>query len=179
MTVEPLLKTERFDLWRPRGPQDLDGICRLIADEETRRFLGTIEPSRQSQWERLMRNAGSWSLYGYGSFFVRPRGSDEIIGNCGVFHSWRGIEPRMDDQPEGGWVVRRDYWGQGLAREVMDVALAWFGAKHGPKRIVAMIERENVGSQRVAAGLGFTPYAEKLEENGTMLDFYERLPQPQ
>ena len=58
----------------------------------------------------------------------------------------------------------------------MDAAIAWFDATRGSRRIVAMIERGNVGSQRVAAGLGFTPYAEKLDEHGTMLDFYERVP---
>ncbi|MEW9854901.1 GNAT family N-acetyltransferase [Novosphingobium sp. M1R2S20] len=171
----PLLRTERFDLWRPRGPEDLDGLCRLVADEETRRFLGSIEPTPQSQWERLLRNAGSWSLYGYGAFLVRPRDGDEIIGNCGVFHSWRGIEPSMDDQPEAGWIVRRDHWGQGLAREAMEAILAWFDATHGPRRIVAMIERGNAGSQRVAAGLDFSHYAEKVQEDGSTLEFYQRL----
>jgi len=171
-----VLTTERFELWRPRGPSDLEGICRLIADEETRRFLGTIAPGQQPQWERLLRNAGSWALYGYGAFYVRPRGGDEIVANCGVFHSWRGLHASMDDQPEAGWIVRRDFWGQGLAGEVVRAALSWFDATHGERRVVAMIERGNLGSERVAAAMGFRTYDEVVDEHGVLVDLYERLP---
>jgi len=172
----PLLTTDRFDLWRPRGLSDLDGLCTLLADEETRRYLGTIQAVPQAQWERLMRNAGGWRLYGYGTFYVRPRGSDDLIGNCGVFHSWRGLDPRLNDQPEAGWIVRRDWWGKGLAAEVMAASLAWFEATQGARRIVAMIEAGNTGSERVAARFGFTRFAQLHENERTTVDLYERLP---
>lgn len=176
MSAAPVLTTPRFELWRPRGPSDIDGLCRLLEDEETVRYLGPARADPRNQWERLMRNAGSWSLYGYGIFYVRPHGSDDIVGSIGVFHSWRGLDPRMDDQPEAGWIVRRDFWGQGVAGEVMDSALGWFEAAHGPRRIVAMIERNNAGSHRVAAKLGFRTYDEVTDPDGTLLDLYERLP---
>ena len=170
----PLITTPRFELWQPRGPADHEGLIRLLADEETRRHLGAMPRGPQAQWERLLRNAGSWSLYGYGTFYVRVPGSDELIGNCGVFHSWRGLEPSMDDQPEAGWIVRRDWWGKGLAAEVMAAALEWFDGCHGPRRVVAMIERGNIGSERVAARFGFRGYAE-IELDGNMVDLYERI----
>jgi len=171
----PLLTTERFALWRPRAATDLDGLVRLLADEETLRHLGPARADPQNQWERLMRNAGSWALYGYGVFYARPHGSEEIVASAGVFHSWRGLDARMDDQPEAGWIVRRDWCGQGVAGEVMRAVLAWFKEEHGARRIVAMIERGNLGSERVAAGLGFVTYAE-IEDRGTVIDLYERLP---
>ncbi|MBB4857739.1 RimJ/RimL family protein N-acetyltransferase [Novosphingobium chloroacetimidivorans] len=171
----PYLTTERFELWCPRGPQDVEPLCRLIADDETRRFLGPARAEPQSQWERLMRNAGSWSLYGYGVFYVRPHGSDELIGSMGVFHSWRGLDPRMDDQPEAGWIVRSDWAGRGVAGEVMQAALAWFDAEHGVRRIVAMIEHENAASHRVAAKLGFSTYASIPDKEGRTIDLYERV----
>ncbi|VWX53510.1 GNAT family N-acetyltransferase [Novosphingobium sp. 9U] len=176
LLTAPLLTTERFELWCPRGPQDVEPLCRLIADDETRRFLGPARAEPQSQWERLMRNAGSWSLYGYGVFYVRAHGSDELIGSMGVFHSWRGLDPRMDDQPEAGWIVRSDWGGKGVAGEVMQAALAWFDVTHGAARIVAMIEHENAASHRVAAKLGFSTYAAIPDAEGRAIDLYERLP---
>ncbi len=176
MTHEPLLTTSRYELWCPRGPEDGTGLYRLIEDEETRRFLGRAgEPTLQGQWERLMRNAGSWSLYGYGVFYVRPHGRDEIVGSMGVFHSWRGLDPRMDQQPEAGWIVRRDFCSQGMAGEVMEAVLPWFEATHGPQRIVAMIEQGNRASERLAAKLGFTPFADHAEPDGKTVTLYERL----
>lgn len=175
MSAAPLLTTERFELWRPRGPDDLEGLCRLIADEETCHYLGTVDPTPKGQWERLLRNAGSWSLYGYGVFYVRRPGSDDMIASCGVFHSWRGLEPGMDDQPEGGWIVRRDHWGKGVASEVMGAVLRWFDATHGERRVVAMIERGNSGSERLAAKLGFGTYTQIADEDGPVIDVYERL----
>ncbi|WP_156839692.1 GNAT family N-acetyltransferase [Novosphingobium aquimarinum] len=181
MNAAPLLKTERFDLWKPRV-SDLGGLCRLVADAETRRYLGHTGRDEKSQWERLMRNAGSWALHGYGTFMVRPRGSEDLIATCGVFHSWRGFgsEIGMDDVPEAGWIVRRDHWGQGVAGEVMATVIAWFDTEIGPRRIGCMIEEGNEASHRVAARLGFRPYCD-YEATDTdekvMLKLYERVPE--
>lgn len=112
-------------------------------------------------------HAGSWALRGYGTFIVRPRGEGEIVGTCGIFHSYRGFGAALglDDVPEAGWIVRHDHHGQGVAREVMDAALAWFDAAHGPRRIACMIEEGNLPSRRLAERLGFTHYAtHELEE---------------
>lgn len=164
MSTEPLLTTERFELWRPAAT-DLDDLVRLIADEETRAFLGPANPAPNAVYERLQRNAGSWALHGYGTFYVRERGGDgQIIANCGVFHSWRGFT-EMDDVTEAGWIVRHDWWGKGVAQEVMCTALAWFAEMHGPRRVVCMIEEGNVASERVAAKLGFHRFAKRQSDD--------------
>ncbi|HUD29870.1 MAG TPA: GNAT family N-acetyltransferase [Novosphingobium sp.] len=163
----PFLTTERFDLWRPVAT-DLEGLCRLLADEETRRYLGPARADPHAQFDRLMRNAGSWALHGYGTLLVRPRGKGEIIGSCGVFHSYRGFGPalRIDDVPEAGWIVRHDHQGRGVAREAMEASLAWFDAAHGPRRVACMIEEGNVASERLADRLGFVRYARHAIDEG-------------
>lgn len=171
MTRKPFLTTDRFELWQP-APGDLDGLVGLLRGEEMTRYLGPARTDAMGQFERLTRNAGSWSLYGYGTFYVRRRGEPDLIGNCGVFHSWRGFGKGLDDVPEAGWIVRQDCWGQGLAGEVMQAALAWFDATHGRRRIACMIETGNTASERVAARLGFVRYAEEGE--GPVLRLYER-----
>ncbi|MEE4452004.1 GNAT family N-acetyltransferase [Novosphingobium resinovorum] len=176
MSDSPVLTTARFGLWRPVAA-DLPQLCALIDDEETRRYLGPASPDPQAQFDRLMRNAGSWALHGYGTFMVRPHGESGIVATCGVFHSWRGFGPDfgMDDVAEAGWIVHRDWWGKGLAREAMETVLAWFDRAHGPRRIACMIEDGNVASQRLAQALGFTAYAERRDEaDGTLLHLLER-----
>lgn len=174
----PVLSTDRFTLSLPVAA-DLPQLCALIADEETRRYLGPASPEKQPQFDRLLRNAGSWALYGYGTFMVRPHGQNEIVASCGVFHTWRGFGPEagMDDVPEAGWIVHRDWWGKGVAGEVMQAVLAWFDREHGPRRIACMIEEGNTASERVAARLGFVRYGgyEAQDERGSaLLNLYER-----
>ena len=173
-----LLRTARFELWRPQAT-DLAGLVALVDDEETTRFLGPARATAHNQFERLTRNAGGWSLYGYGTAAVRLAGGDgAIIGSCGVFHSWRGFGKGMDDTPEAGWIVRRDHWGQGVAREAMTAILAWFDATHGLRRIACMIEEGNAASERLAATLGFAAYGAHELEDGANVRLFERLGPP-
>ncbi len=172
---KPLLTTARLELWKPRAA-DLNGLVELLAAEETRRFLGSMPAGHAGKFERLLRNAGSWSLYGYGNFIVRLHGTPDIIGICGVFHSWRGNEG-LDDVPEAGWILRHDSVGLGYAGEAMRAALAWFEATFGAQRIACMIESGNAPSLRLADRLGFVQYGgEALEDEGGELRFFERLP---
>jgi RimJ/RimL family protein N-acetyltransferase len=159
-----LLHTERFELWRPAA-SDLAQLYALTEHDETRRYLGGLVPDMGDSHARLLRNGGSWLLHGYG----RP----EIIGNCGVFRSWRGL-PGLNDAAEAGWIIHRDHCGKGVAGEVMRAVLDWFDATHGRQRIGCMIEQGNTASQRLAAALGFVEYLRHPDAAGRELVLYER-----
>jgi RimJ/RimL family protein N-acetyltransferase len=152
----PVLTTERLELWRPQIT-DRPLLEAMMESAAVRKYLGAMEPSTPDVVARLLRNAGSWSLYGYGTFMVRERGRPEIVGNCGVFHSWRGLGEDFDDKPEAGWILAESHFGRGIAREAMEAALAWFDREHGAREVVAMISPENIPSVTLAGRLGFTP----------------------
>lgn len=171
----PLLTTARLELWQPQAG-DLADLYELTRAEETRRFLGSFAPSEMDAFARLYRNAGSWALHGYGTFMVRMRGSEQIVANCGVFRSHRGFgsELGLDNVPEAGWIVHKDHWGKGLAREAMEAALGWFDAAHGRQRIACMIEQGHGASDALAGRLGFVRYATHQPEGAARLALYER-----
>ena len=175
MTSAPLLTTARFELWQP-ALRDLPDLYELTLAEETRRFLGSFVPSEMDAFNRLHRNAGSWALHGYGTFMVRPRGQDRIIANSGVFRSHRGFGQGLDDVAEAGWIVHHDHWGQGVAREVMEAALAWFDQTHGRQRVACMIEEGHAASDRLAHKLGFVPYGRQESPGAAPLILYQRHP---
>jgi len=106
---------------------------------------------------------------------VRRRGQAEVIGNAGVFHSYRGLGPDFDDSPEAGWILAHDQVGQGLGREAMDAALAWFKCEHGAQRIVCMTAPENAASIRLAGKLGFTHMRDAALSDGEAVSLFERL----
>lgn len=174
--MEPVLVTQRFELWRP-ARDDLAGLFDLTCSEASRQYLGGFVPSEADSFARLLRNAGSWALWGYGTFMVRPRGEAQIVANCGVFRSHRGFgaEQGLDNVPEAGWIVHPDWWGQGVAGEVMVAALGWFDAAHGPQRVAAMIEEGHAASEAIAAKLGFVRHGRHLVEHGASLGLWERL----
>lgn len=175
MSDRPLLLTERLELWRPRA-DDLQGLFELTLDEETRRFLGSFVPTEMDAFNRLLRNAGGWALYGYGIFMVRLKGEDQIVGTCGVFRSHRGFgaDRGLDNVAEAGWIVHKDHWGRGIAREAMEASLAWFDQAHGKQRIACMIEQGHAASDALAKKLGFVPYGQHETDDGTVLVLYER-----
>lgn len=172
---QPLITTERLELWQPL-PTDLDDLHAMMDDAETVRFVGNHVPTLAEDFARLLRNAGSWSLYGFGTFMVRLRGEPRIVGSCGVFRSFRGFgaDKGFDGVAEAGWIIHRDHWGKGLATEAMSAAMAWFDRAHGPQSVVCMIEEGNEASVRVASALGFVPFGRHEEGDGTALVLYER-----
>ena len=172
----PLLSTERLDLWLPRRG-DFEAMTAILAEPATSRFLGS-QSDMADHFARFCRNAGSWLIYGYGSFMVRLRGQPELIGNCGIFHSWRGLGEDFDDSPEGGWILSADHTGSGLAREAMEAALIWFEREHGPQRIVCMIDPDNAPSMRLAATLGFSTMRHAALPGGDPVRLFERPQRP-
>ncbi|HEY6814420.1 MAG TPA: GNAT family N-acetyltransferase [Croceibacterium sp.] len=170
----PLLVTERLELWVPTEA-DLWPMHAVVNDPRTSRFLP--EQSAAGHFERFCRNAGSWLLYGYGSFTLRERASGELIGNAGVFRSFRGLGDDFDDAPEAGWILRSDRVGQGLGREAMTGALAWFEREHGARRIVCMIAPGNAPSLGLAAALGFAAMRDAQLPDGEPVRLFERRPE--
>ena len=170
----PVLTTERLELRRPRA-SDRPDLLAMMTPDAVRQFLGPAEASETDVFARLLRNAGSWSLYGYGTFMVREKGGDgTIVGNCGVFRSFRGFGQGMDDVPEAGWILAESVWGKGYAIEAMQASLAWFDRQHGPQRIACMIEEGHAASAKIAAKLGFTEYDRHEPKGERALVLYER-----
>jgi RimJ/RimL family protein N-acetyltransferase len=174
MSDRPFLTTERLELWHPRAA-DLKAMHAIVTHPTTGRFLGS-SASLHEHATRFTRGAGSWLLYGYGPLMLRLRGTPDLIGNCGVFHTFRGLGDDFDDNPEAGWIVAAEHAGQGLASEAMRAVLEWFEREHGPRRIVCMIAVGNEPSLKLAARLGFTPLREATLPGEDRVQLLERLP---
>lgn len=142
------LRTQRLEL-RPLTLDDLDDLAVMLGDREALSDWG--EPlDRRGAREWIERNLARYEADGYGRCAVILLGTGELVGDCGLISTT--VEGKRE--VELGWIVRRPYWGKGIATEA---AAAWrdfaFGTI-GLERIVSMISHANIASRRVAEKLG-------------------------
>lgn len=154
----PTLDTERLRL-RAFREDDLDAFAAMSADPEVMRYIGAGEPmDRNASWRTMAGFNGHWSLRGVGMWAVERLDDGAFLGRVGLHHPpyWPALEC--------GWVLARDAWGQGYAREAADVALAFARGARPGERLVSYIRPGNDRSVRVALALGAT-----LEGPGELL----------
>ena len=53
------------------------------ADKDVVRFIGGEPRDRQDSWLTLARNAGLWTLLGFGPWIVRDRKTGDFVGDMG------------------------------------------------------------------------------------------------
>ena len=153
------VETERLILRVPEMG-DYRDYCALLADPEAFRFSERGPMSGEEVWTRLLRQVGHWSLAGYGLFAVQEKATGCIVGEVGFGDFRRGLGPRFDSAPEGGWTIAAGARGHGYATEAAEAALAWLDVRLGSRRTVCMIHTQNKASLRVAHKLGFRAFSE-------------------
>lgn len=140
------LETERLILRLPRN-EDLDAWARFMADEETTRYIGGVQP-RPMAWRALAAMLGSWHLQGFAMFSVIEKSSGNWIGRIGPWQpeGWPGTEV--------GWSLFREHWGKGYASEAARATIDWAFDNLGWSEVIHTILPDNVASKGVAAKLG-------------------------
>jgi len=149
LSVEiPRLVTARLVL-RGFVASDVEPYVRMMADPEVCRYLGDGTPlGRPEAWRQLAFLIGHWALRGFGLWAVEERASGRLIGRIGCFEpdGWPGFEI--------GYVLARESWGQGLAREGAAAALDYARRELGRDTIISLIRPANRASIAVAEHLG-------------------------
>ena len=144
----PTLETERLRLRGLRG-SDFEDYAALYADPEVVRFLdGGATWDRGRAWRHMAFAVGHWQLEGVGPWVAEERTSAEFVGMIGF---WTGpASPGF----ELAWHLARRHWGQGLATEGAEAALAHAFSTLRRERVISLINRKNLRSIRVAERIG-------------------------
>lgn len=157
------LETERLIL-RPLALDDLDDMASLLGDAEALSLWG--DPlDREGALGWIERNRERYRTHGYGRCAVVWNETGELVGDCGL------IPTEVEGTPETelGWIVRRTWWGRGIAPEA---AAAWRDHAFdvlGLERIVSMVSERNPASRRVAEKLGMNLEREAVWGDSPML----------
>lgn len=157
----PLIETDRLIL-RSWHKEDLPRWYDVLQQEGVTRFLGGTSGTMEDVWRRIAAGVGSWSLMGFGRWAVTNKESNQLVGDVGLFNSWRALEPKFGEEPEIGWVFSPEVQGLGIASEAAVAVLGWAEASIASTSIWAVVSPENEASLRLASRLGFEPVGETL-----------------
>jgi RimJ/RimL family protein N-acetyltransferase len=156
---EPVIETERLLLARPTLA-DFEDSNAMLSDADVMALIGGKPVSREDAWNKLLRNIGHWTAFGYGIFTVREKDGGRFVGEVGIAHFARGFGEAFDPFPEGAWILAGQGHGKGYATEAVQAAHAWMAEVHGTERTVCLIHPDNQPSRRVAEKLGYRRFGE-------------------
>ena len=146
--VVPRLETPRLML-REFLPSDVEPYARIMAEPEVCRFLGDGTPlDRADAWRQLAQIIGHWELRGFGLWAVEERATRRLVGRIGCYEpeGWPGFEI--------GYVLAREAWGRGLAREGVAAALEYARRELQRDSAISLIRPANRASIAVAEHFG-------------------------
>ena len=171
MSGVPRIVTDRLIL-RGLVADDFEAYAIMQADPDVTRVLGGGRPlTRFEAWRHMAAVVGHWALRGFGIWAVEERATGRLIGRIGCH------EPEGFPAFEVAYVLARDAWGVGYAREGVAASLRYARETLGRTEITSIIRPANAASIRVATSLGAMP-AETVEFYGapSVLYRYPRLP---
>ena len=151
----PTLETLRLRL-RAHTLADFPTYCTLWADPRVMQYIGGKPNTPEESWSRLLRNAGHWSLLGFGSWYIEEKSTGDFVGESGLFDYHRAIDPPLGDTPEVGWILSPAKHGRGYATEAVQAVLNWATDLFLSDEVACIVHPDNATSLRVAQKCGFT-----------------------
>lgn len=168
MPAATVLDTPRLRL-RQFSEQDWSAYAAMCADEEVMRHIGNGEvQSADEAWRAMAALLGHWTLRGYGMWALQRRDNGTMIGRVGYLDrpGWPGFEL--------GWLLARQQWGFGFAREAAAVALRHAFEVLQRPRVISLIRPANARSIAVATAIGETLHG-RIDLLGQPVLVYEAL----
>lgn len=141
---QPTLASARLTLRAPAG-SDVARIVALAGDRNVSHFLARVPHPYAAE------DARAWLTY-----LERAQGCeiafalDDGTGMIGVI-SFRAL----DETPEIGYWLGREYWGKGYMSEAAPVALAWLFRATAARAVAARASAANTASHAVLTRTGF------------------------
>lgn len=140
-----VLETERLVL-REITPGDLPVLQLIFGNAESMRYYPRVKSFEETiAWfEKLAFQ--SYAENGFGLWGIVEKATGELIGDCGITlqQTPQGIDPEI------GYHLRREWLGRGYVTEAASACRDLGLGKFDFRRIVSIVDPENIPSLRVA-----------------------------
>jgi RimJ/RimL family protein N-acetyltransferase len=162
----PEIKTARLHL-RAFTPDDLDDLYMVFGDAEVMKYISGGKPrNREATRTGLLRTIEGWQKRGFGLWAVALKDGGKVIGYCGLMF----LEDTTEIELAYG--LAKSAWGKGFATEAGRTSLKYGFEELKMERIVAVVNPQNVSSQRVLEKLGMK-YTKNARHYDADLMYYE------
>ena len=146
----PTLEGPRIRL-RWLEDRDLPALFRIFSDPGVMKFWSSMPITRKSEARRLLsdlrREYRERTLFEWG---MALGDSDEVVGTVTLFNF--DVENR---RAEIGFALAQPWWGRGLMREGLALAIRLCFGPLGLRRLEADVDPLNAASLKLLEGLGF------------------------
>jgi ribosomal-protein-alanine N-acetyltransferase len=144
-----VLETERMVL-RRMVMSDVDDLMGIFSDPVAMRYYPATKSRTEAEaWVRW--TLGSYRDHGFGQWVAVFKDTGEFAGQCGL--TVQKVEG--EEEVEIGYLFLRRFWGMGLASEAARTVRD-HGFALGYRRLVSIIDPQNLASRRVAEKTGLT-----------------------
>lgn len=138
----------------PTTPEHFPGLHTIFSDAETMRFMHTLPHKTVEETQKHLEHDMSQPGTQHWTIFLKN--SDEPIG----------LVNRLGGTmiPGMGYIIKRNYWGQGLAAEACRQVMTYEFEQEGIEKLELWINEDNRASLRVAEKLGFKLKGQLLQK---------------
>ena len=164
---DTILETERLLLRYQRAlpgkgsGQDLDFLIRLWTDAEITKYVGGPR-DKNKLINSFNEIAADPKKEEYDLWYVVLKGTDELIGMAGLMPK----EIENESFMEVNYFIDREHWGNAYATEIAKGIISHYRNEHAIKEFVAIIDKDNIPSIKVATKIGMKYWKTVLRSQG-------------
>ncbi|QIQ21577.1 GNAT family N-acetyltransferase [Zophobihabitans entericus] len=146
-----MIKTDNLVL-RLFKPDDLSDVQTLLADPKVIEFSAIDPFSAEESLLWLSEQIDSYDGEDFKqAFAITLPETDKVIGYCCLEKMALGI---IDDI-EVSVVIASEYWNKGYATEAVTAVINYAFNQRGIRRLIAVVNKDNIVSQRLFKKIGF------------------------
>lgn len=124
--------------------EDLSNLGSILKDEETMyAYEASFTDKQVNSWFEW--NLKSYQEHGFGLWAVIDKVTNQFVGQCGLVFS----DVEGEQLLEVGYLLNKQFWGKGYAREASSLCLD-YARKLGAPKVCSIIRETNLSSRRVA-----------------------------
>ncbi|RMF24181.1 MAG: N-acetyltransferase [Cyanobacteria bacterium J083] len=151
MTVSIAIETQRL-LLRHFVLEDAAQLAIIQADPIVMKYL------RRRNYQETLATLDwifkCYDKYRYGLWAVIHKADNKLIGRAGLI--WQNLPAINLKDVEIAYLLAQDYWGKGLATEAARAIRDYGFEVIGCKRLISLIDPNNIASLKVASKVGLT-----------------------